>query len=89
VNRARANVKHDIISVKFILMYHKFLRRGALNLDAEVVNSFSSTYKCTAESEFAAKKPHKNEEIRRFFSADFNIMRNLCLKISAFFLFLL
>ena len=57
------------------------------HLDAEDVNSFSSAYKGTTESEVAAKTPHKNEENRRFFSAVFNIMRNLSLKISAIFLF--
>ena len=41
--------------------------KGLSQLDAEAVNSFSSAYKSTAESEVAAKKPHKNEENRQFF----------------------
>ena len=50
------------------------------------MNSFLSAYKGTSESEIAAKKPHKNEENRRFLPAVFNIMKNLHLEISAFFL---
>ena len=62
----------------------KMTKKGLSQLDAEVVNSFSSAYKGTAESEVAAKKPHKNEENRQFLLAIFNFMRNLHLKSSAF-----
>ena len=35
---------------------------GLSHLDAEVVNWFSSAYKCTTESQFAAKKSHKKKK---------------------------
>ena len=77
----------DTGSSRKILLNQIILKRLSW-LDAEVVNSFSSLYKGTAESEVAAKKPHKNEENRQFLLAIFNFMRNLHLKSSAFFIFL-
>ena len=40
---------------------------GLSQLDAEAVLRRTSPYRSTAERLKTAKKPHKNEEIRRFF----------------------
>jgi hypothetical protein len=53
------------------------------------VNSFSSAYNGTIESEVAAKKPHKNEENRRFFVGGFQRYKKLALENQYNFSFLL
>ena len=44
-----------------------FKKTGLSQLDAEAVSRRTSPYRSTAERLKTAKKPHKNEEIRRFF----------------------
>ena len=48
---------------------------GLSQLDAEAVLRRTSPYRSTAERLKTAKKPHKNEEIRRFLT-DFLIIGN-------------
>ena len=40
----------------------RLIGKGLLHLDAEVVNWFSSAYKCTIESQVATKKSHKTKK---------------------------
>ena len=47
------------------------MKKGLPQFDAEGVIDLSSPYKGTAERSSAAKKPHKNEEIRRVFLGGF------------------